>query len=417
MYMRIGFFVWEYPPRLVGGLGTYAANICPAILELGHDITVFTLNDGTLKTREIQKGIDVNRPMLVDGSNILPIFVTEDLKKWGTGIRFFSDVLIYNILSAAKFVNSLIKKEDYAFDMICAHDWLSAMAGIIVKQETGLPFVFHFHSTEWGRALGGGSDTVIHIEKTAAEVADRIITVSYPMEEDLIRHGIDPGKITVCWNGIHADVYSPERVKPEDIAALRARYDIAPDEKMLLFVGRLTPVKGVVNLVKAIPTVISKHPEAKLVILGRGELERTITDLISRLGIEDRVKTRFEFVSEDERILHYGSCDLFTAPSVYEPFGIVALEAMAMGKPVVAGARGISGLRDFVIPSGHDQTGVHVDGSNSADIAWGITTLLDDMERAKEMGRRGRMRVLKYFTWDKIAEYTVSTYEEVVKKA
>ncbi len=415
--MRIGFFVWEYPPRLVGGLGTYAANICPAILELGHDITVFTFNDGTLKTREVLKGIDVNRPMLVDGSNILPIFVTEDLKKWGTGIRFFGDVLIYNILSAAKFVNSLIKKEGYTFDMICAHDWLSAMAGIMVKQETGLPFVFHFHSTEWGRALGGGSDTVIHIEKTAAEVADRIITVSYPMEEDLIRHGIDPDKITVCWNGIHADVYSPERVKPEDIAALRAGYGIAPDEKMILFIGRLTPVKGVVNLVKAIPTVISKHPEAKLVILGRGELERTIIDLITRLGIEDRVKTRFEFVTEEERILHYGSCDLFTVPSVYEPFGIVALEAMAMGKPVVAGARGISGLRDFVIPSGHDQTGVHVDGSNSADIAWGITTLLDDMERAKEMGRRGRMRVLKYFTWDKIAEYTVSTYEEVAKRA
>ncbi len=185
---------------------------------------------------------------------------------------------------------------------------------------------------------------------------------------------------------------------------------------MILFIGRLTSVKGIVNLVKAVPSIISKHPEAKLVILGRGELERTITDLISRLGIEDHVKTRFEFVSEEERIVHYGSCDIFTAPSVYEPFGIVALEAMSMEKPVVVGARGISGFRDFVIPSGHDQTGIHVDGSNSADIAWGITTLLDDMAKAKEMGRRGRMRVLKYFTWDKIAGYTVSTYEEVVKE-
>ena len=414
--MRIGFFVWEYPPRLVGGLGTYAANICPAILELGHDITVFTMNDGTLKTREILRGIDVNRPMIADGSNILPIFLTEDLKRWGTGIKFFNDVLIYNILSATKFVNALIKKEGYKFDIICAHDWLSAMAGIMVKQETNLPFVFHFHSTEWGRSLGGGSETVIHIEKTAAEVADRIITVSYPMEEDLIRHGIDPDKIRVCWNGIRAEIYDPNRVKPEEIADLRARYGIAPDERMILFVGRLTAVKGVVNLVKAMPTVISKHPESKLVILGRGELERTINDLIARLGIGDRVKTRFEFVSEDERILHYGSCDLFVAPSVYEPFGITALEAMAMEKPVVAGARGISGFRDFVIPSGHDQTGIHVDGSNSADIAWGINILLDDMENAREMGKRGRMRVKKYFTWDKIAEYTVSIYEEVIKE-
>ncbi len=413
--MRIGFFVWEYPPRLVGGLGTYAANICPAILELGHDISVFTMNDGTLKTREVLKGIDVNRPMLADGSNILPIFVTEDLRRWGTGIKFFNDVLIYNILSATKFVNDLIRKEGYKFDIICAHDWLSAMAGIMIKQETDLPFVFHFHSTEWGRSLGGGSETVIHIEKTAAEVADRIITVSYPMEEDLMRHGIDPEKITVCWNGVREDLYDPARVKPEDIANLRNRYGIAADEKMVLFIGRLTAVKGVVNLVKAMPTVISRHPEAKLVILGRGELERTINELISRLGIVDNVKTRFEFVSEEERILHYGSCDIFTAPSVYEPFGITALEAMAMEKPVVVGAKGISGFRDSVIPSGNDQTGIHVDGSNSADIAWGINTLLDDTAKAEEMGRRGRIRVKKYFTWSKIAEYTVKIYEEVIK--
>jgi len=414
--MRIGYFVWEYPPRIVGGLGTYAENICPAILDLGHDISVFTVNDGTLKTREILKGIDVNRPMLADGSSILPLFLTEDLKRWGTGIKLFNDVLIYNILSATKFVNELIKKEGYNFDMICAHDWLSAMAGIMIKQETGLPFVLHLHSTEWGRSLDGGSETVLHIEKTAADVADRIITVSYPMEEDLIRHGFDPDKIKVCWNGIRVDKYDPKRLANEDIMRLRSRYGIGPEERMILFVGRLTAVKGVVNLVKAMPTVISKHPEAKLVILGKGELERTVSDLINRLGVGDKVKARFEFVSEEERILHYGACDLFAAPSVYEPFGIIALEAMAMEKPVVVGAKGISGFRDFVIPSGHDQTGVHVDGNNSADIAWGINSLLKDMEGAREMGKRGRRRVKKYFSWDKIAEYTIAIYEDVIEE-
>ena len=414
--MRIGYFVWEYPPRIIGGLGTYAANICPAILDLGHDISVFTVNDGMLKTREIVKGIDVNRPMLIDGSNILPLFLTEDLRRWGTGIKFFNDVFIYNILSAAKFVNDLVKKEGYKFDMICAHDWLSAMAGIMIKQETGLPFVFHFHSTEWGRSLGGGSETVLHIEKTAADVADRIITVSYPMEEDLIRHGIEAEKIRVCWNGVRTDKYDPKRLATEDITALRNRYGISPEERMILFVGRLTAVKGILNLVKAMPTVISKHPEAKLVILGRGELERTVSDLINRLGIGDKVKTRFEFVTEEERILHYGAADICVAPSVYEPFGIIALEAMAMEKPVVVGAKGIIGFRDFVIPSGHDQTGIHVDGNNSADIAWGINSLLDDMEGAREMGKRGRRRAEKYFTWDKIAEYTIGIYEDVIKE-
>jgi glycogen(starch) synthase len=411
--MRIGFFVWEYTPRIVGGLGTYAENITQAIVKLGHDVSVFTMNDGTLKTRETLKGIDINRPMLVDGAGILPLCMTEDLRKWGTGIKFFNDVLISNILSASKFVNQLVKQEGYTFDIICAHDWLSAMAGIMAKRETELPLVFHIHSTEWGRALGGGSDTVIHIEKTAAEVADKIVTVSYPMQEDLVRHGFDSLKIQVCWNGIRVDRYALNKVSKDEIMELRSRYGIRPEEKMILFVGRLTVVKGVINLVKAMPTVISKHPEVKLVILGKGELERSISDLVNILNIGANVKTRYEFVTEEERIVHYASCDLFVAPSVYEPFGIVALEAMAMEKPTVVGAKGISGFRDSVIPSGPDQTGIHVDGNDSADIAWGLNALLADMDGARGMGKRGRRRVEEYFTWDKIAARTVEIYEAV----
>jgi len=414
--MRIGYFVWEYPPRIVGGLGTYAENICPVMIDLGHDISVFTVNDGTLKTREILKGVDVNRPMLVDGGNILPLFLTEDLRKWGTGIKHFNDVLMYNILSATKFVNELIKKEGYKFDVICAHDWLSALAGIMVKHETGLPFVFHLHSTEWGRSMGGGSTVIRHIEENAANVADRVITVSYPMHEDLTRHGFDVAKISVCWNGINLDKYDPERLEDKEIQSLRNKYGIGPEEKMMLFVGRLTAVKGIVSLVKAMHMVTTKHPEAKLVILGKGELEQTVFALINKLNMGDKVKTRFEFVSEEERILHYGACDIAVFPSLYEPFGIVSLEAMAMEKPVVVGASGISGFRDQVIPSGHAQTGVHVDGSSKADIVWGVNTLLEDMQKAREMGKRGRKRVEKYFTWDKIAEHTIGIYEDVIRE-
>jgi len=414
--MRIGYFVWEYPPRIIGGLGTYAENICPAMMDLGHDVTLFTMNDGTLKTREIVKGIDVNRPMLVDGGNILPLFLAEDLRRWGTGVKFFNDILVYNLLSATKFVNDLIKKEGYKFDIICAHDWLSAIAGIMIKQETGLPFVFHLHSTEWGRSFDGGSKTVTHIEETAVNVADRVITVSYPMQEDLIRPGFDADKIRVCWNGVYLEKYDPNRLNREDIQDLRDGYGIRPEEKMILFVGRLTAVKGVINLVQAMPSVISRHPDAKLVILGRGELEKTILDLINRFGIADKVKPNFVFVPEEERILHYGACDIAVFPSLYEPFGIVSLEAMALEKPVVVGAKGISGFRDQVNPSGPDQTGVHVDGGNSADIAWGINSLLDDMEKARRMGKRGRRRVEKYFTWDKIAECTSRIYEDVISE-
>jgi glycosyltransferase involved in cell wall biosynthesis len=411
--MRIGFFVWEYPPRVVGGLGSCAENICQAMINSGHDVSLFTMNDGTLKTREVLKGVDVNRPMLVDGSGILPqVLNTEDPRRSGTGIKFFNDVLIYNILSATKFVNELMKKEGYEFDIICAYDWLSAIAGIIVKRETGLPFVFHLNSTEWSRSSGEGSETVIHVEEAAANAADRIITVCYPMYEYLIMHGFDARKINVCWNSVNLDKYDPNKVKEDEIQELRKRYGVGLGDKMLLFVGGLATVRGIRNLLEAMCKVTSKHPEAKLVILGKGDLERRVSDLIADLNLGEGVKTRFEFVSEEERILHYGASDMVVCPSLYEPCSIISLEAMAMEKPVVIGSKGICCSCDHV--SGDEKTGVHVDGNNSADIAWGINSLLDDMEMAKEMGKRGRERLKKYFTWDKIAEHTIAIYKDVV---
>ena len=152
--LRIGFFVWEYPPKLVGGLGTYAEYITREFVKLGHDVSVFTLNPGDLNTREIFRGVEVHRPLIADASNVFPMFVAEDLKRWGTNIRFFNDIFIYNVLSATKFINDLIRKEGEKFDVVCVHDWLSSVAGIVIKNETKIPVVFHVHSTEWGaRAL------------------------------------------------------------------------------------------------------------------------------------------------------------------------------------------------------------------------------------------------------------------------
>jgi len=412
--LRIGFFIWEYPPRIVGGLGTYGENICPQMAKQGHEVTVFTLKDSTLKIKEIINGVNVYRSItLPNAAEFIGICLREDIRNWGTGMKFFVDVFLYNILSAVKVIR-LIKEKGYKFDIISAHDWLSAIAGVLVKKETGAPLVFHIHSTEWGR-VSNGSPTIKEIEKTAAQIADAIITVSYPMQEDLIRHGFPGEKIKVCWNGVDPEKYDPTKVSKEDVERLREKYGIGPEERMLLFIGRLTGVKGIINLIQAMPMILNKHPEAKLVILGKGELEQTISDLIRILRIEERIKTKFEFVSEQERILHYAASDLCIFPSQYEPFGIVALEAMSMEKPVVVGASGVSGFRDVVIPSGPEQTGIHVNGNNPADIAWGINALLEDMERAKEMGKRGRIRVKQYFTWEKVAERTLSIYQEVIK--
>jgi len=412
--LRIGFCVWEYPPKLVGGLGTYAENITREFVKLGHDVTVFTLNPGDLKTKEIMKGVEVHRPMIANASNVFPMFVTDDLKKWGTNIHFFSDLFIYNVLSATKFANGLIKSEGYNFDLVCVHDWLSSISGIMVKNETKMPLVFHVHSTEFGRSGGQGSQVVSHLEWATAQAADRVITVSQLMKEDLIRHGWSGSKISVVWNGVNPEKYSPEKYAKEDVEKIRQRYGVKSDESMLLFLGRLTWVKGVRNLVQAMPLIIDDYPQTKLVILGKGEEQRDVIETAARLGIPHKVISRFEFVSEKERILHYAAADICVFPSIYEPFGIVSLEAMSIAKPLVVGAKGVVGFREQVIPSGPDQNGVHVNGENPTDIAWGIKQVLMDPKRAKRWGENGRKRVLQYFTWKKAAEQTIQIYQTLL---
>lgn len=365
-------------------------------------------------TSEVHQGVEIHRPLVIDMSDAFPLLVANDLRSWGTGLKFFADVFAYNLLSATKFVNELVKKQGCKFDMICCHDWLSAVSGCSIKRELGMPFVAHIHSTEWGRTMNTGSTVVRDIEYCGYEHADRVITVSYPMAEDLARHGWDPRKIDVCWNGIDPEQYSLDKVSQEKISEIHARHDIKDGEVMILFVGRLITVKGIVNLVKAMQPISEIHPKAKLVVLGSGDLEGTVMNLIKRLGIGNNVSVRFEFVPESERIAYYAACDIAVLPSLYEPFGIVSREAMAMKKPIVVGASGVSGFRDQVIPSGKDKTGVHVDGNDACDIAWGVGSLLDDMDEAALMGKRARKLVERHFTWDKVADSTIDVYNDVV---
>jgi len=412
--LRIGFFVYEYPPQLVGGLGTYAEYMTRQFVDIGHDVTVFTLNNNGLKTNEVMRGVEVHRPLIADATNIWPFFVVDDLKKWGTNIKLFNDIFIYNILSATKFINGLIRKEKYNFDVVCVHDWLSSIAGLVIKNETKIPVVFHAHSSEWGRSGGQGSEVVSHLERAMAQNSDKIITVSYAMQEDLIRHGWTPGKISVVWNGVDPEVYNPAKIQLGEIKKIRARYDVPNDWNMLLFVGRLAWVKGVRNLLQAMPMVLKEYPNTKLVILGKGGEQADIVQTAERLNIKGNVVYRFDFVPEKERILHYAASDVCIFPSLYEPFGIVSLEAMALEKPIVVGARGVVGFKEQVVNGGSDQTGVHINGEDPSDIAWGIMKTLKDPETAKKWGINGRQRVLDYFTWRKVAEETLKIYESII---
>ncbi|MCD6431893.1 glycosyltransferase family 4 protein [Candidatus Bathyarchaeota archaeon] len=415
--MRMAVLVYEFPPKIVGGLGTYAAEITRNFVLMDHDVTVFTMNDdtGSLPTREIWRGIEIHRPLHIDISDSLPDVIAEDIKKWGRGIQLFSKILVYNYLSASKFVNELVRKEGFKYDIVIAHDWLSAIAGITIKKESGLPLAFHVHSTERGRTLGNGSEVVSNIELHGAKAADLIVTVSYAMKDELVKLGFPKEKIQVCYNGVDPQKYNPETVKADDVKKIRDFYGLEDDDLMIFFIGRLVGVKGVDKLIMAMPYVLQKLPKAKLIIVGLGDLQDYLVNLVKTMKLQDCVKFRFEFIPEEERILHYAACDIAAFPSLYEPFGIVALEAMSMERPVVVGAAGVSGMREIVIPCGDEQCGFHVNPSNPADIAWGITSALENPEKGKWLGKNGRRRVLNEFTWEKIAKKTLALYEQVAK--
>src|SRR5208337_313650 len=311
--MKMAVLVYEYPPKIVGGLGTYAAEITRKFVLTDNDVTVFTMNDdaGTLPTREIWRGIEIHRPLHIDISDSLPDVIAEDIRiKWGRGLQFFSKVLIYNYLSASKLVNELMKKDNIKYDLVVAHDWLSAIGGMAVKKEGGLPFAFHVHSTEKGRTLGKGSEVLSNIELHCAKAADMIVTVSFAMKEELTSLGFPKDKIQVCYNGVDAQKYNPQDVKAEQIKKIRSLYDVKDDEAMILFVGRLAGMKGVDKLIMAMPHILQKIPKAKLVILGLGDLQDYLKNLVNYMRLDNCVKFRFEFLPEEERILHYAACDV-----------------------------------------------------------------------------------------------------------
>jgi glycosyltransferase involved in cell wall biosynthesis len=387
--LRIAHFSWEYPPIIYGGLGTFATEITKKQSELGNDITVFSLNvRNNHETNEKWNGIEVYRPKTLDLTSTFYLFADQGLKAWGDNFKFFADVISYNTMSASQLVNMLVRKEGKKFDIIDAHDWLGIIGGMIVKKELNIPLTFHVHSTEVGR------------------------TVSYAMKDELEKLGFPTHKIRVCWNGIDPSKYDPKNVTEEQKQQLRHNYGIADNENMIFFIGRLVTVKGVDNLIRAMPYVLQDFPNSKLVILGIGDMEWLLKEMAQNLGVADKIVYRYEFISETERIIHYEAADCVVLPSIYEPFGIVCTESMSMGKPPVVGATGTNGFKEQIIPDGDNQCGVHINPHDPEDIAWGIKHILQDKKTALWMGKNARKRVLDTFTWEKITKKTLEIYKE-----
>jgi glycosyltransferase involved in cell wall biosynthesis len=283
----------------------------------------------------------------------------------------------------------------------------------MAAKERGVPMIYHVHGLEIGRSAHPNPQ-LVELEKKGALVADLVITVSEAMKQQLEGLGVPEEKIRACYHGVDADFFDPDRADPKKLQALREKYGFGDEDQVILFVGRLEPVKGVAQLLQAMPIVVEKHPNARLLIVGKGSLEALAKEAAEHSGVVTLVT---DFLDPEEKMYHYALADLCVFPSHYEPFGIVALEAAAMARPAVVGASGTSGLREIVEnPASERPTGVHVDGRRPEDIAWGIDLALQDPERLKAWGKNARRRVLERFTWDKAAEQTLAIYEEVVAR-
>jgi glycosyltransferase involved in cell wall biosynthesis len=411
--VKIAYFVDEFPPFFRGGLGTYAMEITTEYVKEGHEIIAFSRNSGKDATNDVWNGVRVHRPLLINMVDVLPVITPGDVLQWDKNSqKFFIETLLYNFLSASKLINNIVP-QGQTLDIAVAHDWLAFPAGIVAKSNLPVPLVVHFHSTEQGRTQGG-SATIKDIERLAAQKADLVVTVSYAMRDELVSLGFQESKIRVVYNGVDTEKYSPYAFKEEEVREFREKIGVG-DAPMIFFVGRLTWVKGADTLLMAMTLILKEVPDAKLVIVGKGEQESMLQNMVRQHRLENNVILNFSYVTEDERRLYYAASDLCIFPSKYEPFGIVSLEAMSMGKPVIVGATGTSGFREQIVPFGEHICGFHINPHDPSDIAKFAVILLKDKELQKTMGHNARQRVLDKFTWQKAAADTIIVYEEAIQ--
>jgi len=401
--MRIAYFSTEFPPLVYGGLGVYVDNIARQLIDLDQKIAVFTWGNGKLPRHEIASGVEVFRETPVPMRDGMEIFLSQQSRSWGEGLNFMMDLFSYNQLSASDLLL------EGPFDLAVAHDWLGLVGGMAVKK-AGVPLIFHVHGLEAGRSDCPNAQ-LVELEKMGAETANLVITVSEAMKRELVDLGGDPEKIRVCYHGVDAAFFDPDRADPKRLAQMRRKLGFAEDDIVVLFMGRLEPVKGVLQLISSLAKVRAEHPQVKLLIVGKGSLESLARSEAERQG---GISLVTDFLGPEDKFYTYALADLCVFPSLYEPFGIVALEAAAMGKAAVVGAAGTSGLAEIVQnPATERPTGVHVNARDPDDIAWGINLALQNMRQLKSWGRNARQRVLDNFTWQKAAEQTLQIYREV----
>ena len=385
----MGTLTWEFPPRVVGGIARHCEGLAKALVQQNHEVHLFTLDFPGSPNYEEMDGVKVYRASTELGH---PNFLT-----W---------VLLFNHFLTKRMAD-VVHSVD--FDVMHVHDWLAAFSGISFKHYLKKPMVLTVHSTEIGRAQGlhsPDSFSINGIEWWATYEADRVIVCSQSMKNEICGHFNLPwDKVDVIPNAIDATKYQTS----VDRGSVRQRYGVGYGEKLVLCVGRLVPQKGIEYFIRAIPNIAKRYPEAKFVIVGEG-WSRDLLEAEARASGQNRKIQFTGFASDKEVINLMTSADVLVVPSVYEPFGIVALEGMATGVPVIASQ--VGGLSEVIE---HDRTGLFVFPRSSESIAWGIDRVLSDPDHAKWLTENAKEKLHKAYSWEAVAMKTVEVYRKVVE--
>ncbi len=391
----------EYPPHIYGGAGIHVECLTKELAKL-CDVDVRCFGD------QLQK----------EGN---PVVSGE---KADTS-SYTAPKSLHSVFSALQ--NCLdFNTRNIDADVVHLHTWYSHLGGILAHLNYGIPMVLTVHSLEplrpWKREqLGNGYDFTLWLEKTAIEMADAVIAVSQETKEDILRlFDVPEERVPVIYNGIDPDDYRPLF----DEAVLK-KHGIDPVIPFVLFVGRITRQKGIVHLVNAIQHL---DPGTQVVLCAgapdtpeiAAEMEKAVD--VARENYDGQIVWIKEMISAREKINLYSHARVFCCPSIYEPFGIINLEAMACETPVVASK--VGGMKEVILPG---ETGllipldqqtespfeaINPDGF-ARDLAGGINELMRNPDLSAKMGKAGRDRVLEKFRWTAIAQETLALYERV----
>jgi glycogen synthase len=389
--MRVLMLSWEYPPRVVGGLGRHVNALARTLAAQGHDVHVVSRDHPDAPAEEILEGVHVVR--VTEAPPVIPF---GDLVPW---------VLAFNnrVQSAAARI-----LREYDVDVIHAHDWLVAHAAAGLKEAFDLPVVATIHATEYGRHQGylpGPMNKLIHqFEWWLTYEARRVIACSEYMRKqvgDIFELPHD--KTDVIPNAVATRDFA---IPPEEVAVFRAEHTPA-GERMVLFAGRLEYEKGVQTVLHALDRVVAAVGPVVFYVAGVGTYSDELHRQVEELGLSDVV--RFTGFLEDHDLrLHYAAADVAVAPSIYEPFGLVAVEAMACGTPVVVGDTG--GLRE-IVSDGH---GLSFPPQDADELAERLIAVLTDHDLAQDLVDKGRRRIAQRYDWQTVALRTVRVYNRAI---